>query len=85
MTFNQKEYDRNQWQPIATAPKDGTQIIGCSRSQDPVVVAWNQYSNEWVPMCDGWVVDDYRRSIGFITKWHPMPVKYQFDQDEIDL
>lgn len=60
----------SEWQPIATAPKDGTVIWGCDavRGYDGKVV-YTQ-SHEW--MCVGF--NQFGMDIGFYpTHWMPLP------------
>jgi len=43
------------WNPIETAPKDGSTFIGwCKRMREPVTVLWNGY--EFVSSWDGYEV-----------------------------
>ncbi|MGE8567530.1 MAG: hypothetical protein ACN6PV_13750 [Achromobacter sp.] len=39
-----------EWKPIASAPKDGSSILGWGPQQDRVVIAWN----EWAQPEPGW-------------------------------
>ena len=62
------------WQPISTAPKDGTRILVWNGSYaSAVVYAHNLYKNE-----DGWwLEDDGEQWDAFLysepTHWMPMP------------
>jgi hypothetical protein len=56
------------WQPIETAPKDGTEILGIQyhgRFSDPGIVRWDDSDQEWWDMD----ADQY----GFPTHWQPLP------------
>lgn len=65
----------NAWKPIATAPKDGTPILGCyaehytSDGYSPITVKWQPYlrpgSGAWHKL-DGCCVL-------FISHWMPLP------------
>ncbi len=77
-----RQLERNaevQWQPIETAPKDGTSILAWGKSmEEPVVAYWEPNGDRvWggksafvdgtVDMCEELcVVDDY-------THWQPLP------------
>jgi hypothetical protein len=60
------------WQPIATAPKDGTWILvwanhaGVEKRAD--VLHW---SDEWDGSTFGWCNDEYM--VGGVTHWQPLP------------
>lgn len=60
----------NEWQPIETAPRDGTQILSYAVSGDHkfAVVAWCTRSKEWF-LCD----DDQKPDWIDITHWTPLP------------
>lgn len=70
-----------KWQPIETAPKDGTEILGIyayrNSSPDYALICWNGKS--WVGMCDGYrciesqgdTWTDYNEP--FCTHWMPLP------------
>lgn len=82
--------DKNGWMPIETAPKDGTEIIGCFSHdygwQDkptqygPWTMRW--CVNEWVSSWDGervilrqdWSGTDYSDPEPYPTHWMPLPV-----------
>ena len=60
-----------EWQPIETAPKDGTVVLlaGCRK---PVAAAWLEDEIDW------WHVDDNKRGPFALrgpgpTHWMPMP------------
>lgn len=61
-----------EWQPIETAPKDGTRLLLCEADQpgEPCVGWW--IAGQWRDMgdigCDG--QDDYQP-----THWMPLPMK----------
>lgn len=64
-----------QWQPIETAPKDGTPVLlaGCRK---PVVAAWLEDEIDW------WHVDDNKRGPFALrgpgpTHWMPLPAAPQ--------
>jgi hypothetical protein len=53
-----------QWQPMETAPKDGTPILGWS-GYSYEVTQWSQAAEQWL-ICDG--------EHGFdLTHWMPLP------------
>lgn len=55
-----------EWQPIATAPKDGTWILATATNTTPAVVRWEE---------DGWVEnegDDGDRTWP-LAYWMPVP------------
>lgn len=57
------------WQPIETAPKDGTNILGCvqavQRSQGEMF--W--YKDRWVT----WDGENHTRTVMYPTHWMPLP------------
>lgn len=59
-----------QWRPIETAPKDGTDVL--------VHAAGSTYAVSWCEEAEGWVVDDnkhgpYRLRGSYPTHWMPLP------------
>lgn len=55
------------WQPIATAPKDGTRVLGfsASRTEPCVIVQWAKNSGWWTkPGC---------YNVATLTHWMPLP------------
>lgn len=57
------ELEKMDWRPIATAPKDGTQIILCHDNE--------VYSGSW--SCGAWDADaDHEGQSQFPTHWRPM-------------
>lgn len=70
------------WQPIETAPKDGTQIIVCSDySDDVAIVRWDARKKDWLCLADGMAViesqDDFRTDLLFFSvpsHWQPCPI-----------
>lgn len=78
----------SDWQPIETAPKDGTEIIGCAfhdygggywSAHGPWTVAW--FNRKWRSSWDGCEVIEYQGDFGIEykepdltpTHWQPMP------------
>jgi hypothetical protein len=65
--YVEKNYDpitENKWQPIETAPKDGTEIL-CfveSKTKNDVRIA-SFFGDDWV--CNEWVIEP--------THWLPVP------------
>lgn len=69
-----------KWQPIETAPRDGTEILGiylCSGFADYSIVRW--INGDWRGFCDG--EHSVRSQSGsetnyhepFLTHWMPLP------------
>ena len=71
----------SEWQPIETAPKDGTVILGIyvNGKYDPdySIICWG--GRTWVGMCDGYESieaqgDTYTEyHTPFCTHWMPLP------------
>jgi len=70
------------WQPIETAPKDGTEILGLYLSTGPYppdysIVEWD--GSGWVGKCDGYRSIEHQSDFGtsynhpFLTHWMPLP------------
>lgn len=71
-----------KWQPIETAPKDGTEIIGVYVPTGPYdadysIIEWD--GKYWVGKCDGYraieAQSDFRTEFHtpFVTHWMPLP------------
>lgn len=58
------------WQPIATAPKDGTEIlIAREGRKDYLIAAWREYGNEFL-----WCERGLRfHALAEPTHWQPLP------------
>jgi hypothetical protein len=60
------------WQPIETAPKDGTPILGYRDGQMTTVVwkRWGEWAGEWCLVAPGYYAeaDDWEP-----TDWTPLP------------
>lgn len=60
----------SDWQPIETAPKDGTEILACTRGTKwpPQIVWWEAYGGrgrgQWFYSPDGY---------SWPTHWMPLP------------
>jgi len=74
--------EKNEWQPIDSAPKDGQSILGWGPCQDAVVIAWN----EWALPEPGWEAVGLEVSgfgcpkivlRGEPTRWQPLPAAPQ--------
>lgn len=64
----------NEWQPIATAPTDGTKVLVYSDTWDEVGCAYCSYSNSKLPPMWYWDHDDLEEVI-HVTHWMPKPDK----------
>lgn len=56
------------WQPIETAPKDGTEFIAClnyGENQEFAVMIWHECEEDWT--------DTFGAIIGLPTHWMPSP------------
>lgn len=65
------ERQRDQWQPIETAPKDGTDILVADSGRQGVeMVSWKGGAKK-----GGWHTEDGRASYttDFFTHWQPLP------------
>lgn len=74
------------WQPIETAPKDGTKVLIWEQySRTPVVTSYSGYTNKWGQVVgswsackehydvdgDAWLTDRLYQDL--ITHWMPLP------------
>ena len=68
----------SSWQPIETAPKDGTEIVGLRlRTKQARVCSWRDTRNYYHPVfgrcnTDTWWMDD-TGEIFDPTHWQPLP------------
>lgn len=67
-----------EWQPIETAPKDGTTILAWSIYTDICTVEWRV--DNFVPVCDGRQVIESQSDFGTdykdvspLSHWMPLP------------
>lgn len=67
----------SEWQPIETAPKDGTRILAYGKHGFDVderkwaTVIWQEYSKGFV--CDPNEATEYDPEVSIITHWMPLP------------
>lgn len=68
-----REFLMNTWQDIATAPKDGTSILGfCEGAKIPAVMHWS--IDRWTDLSgDVDDVDDPQYAFYDATHWMPLP------------
>lgn len=74
----------NEWQPIETAPKDGTWILGVNNRGNQAVIIWTEKAlsrgrglfSGWIhPFSDGYLSSFWNGGCGSIaTHWMPLPV-----------
>ena len=67
------------WQPISTAPKDGTVILACGPSVNVDFFHWQDLEVRNAPV--GWrdsFIHVYPEDHGKITHWMPIPARPQF-------
>ncbi len=60
------EVARFRWQPIETAPKDGTELLLLDKADQPWIGFWNKRTSMWD---DG----DFRDNLKGLTNWMPLP------------
>ena len=61
------------WNPIRTAPKDGTWILVCCNGFVPAVVKWYEEYGIFSESCDEGDVEDEIHDIWALTHWMPLP------------
>lgn len=57
-----------EWQPIETAPKDGTWILGWSRDNQPFRISWGRNHEAELRWCTSFA----SFADGYITHWQPL-------------
>lgn len=72
---------RDFWQPIETAPKDGTAIILCGPYNDTSICRWDG-NKEWEVLADGAHAIEHMSDFGtdyksfdHPSRWMPVPAK----------
>jgi hypothetical protein len=58
--------EAKQWQPIETAPKDGTRILLFTKMYGPSTGHWDAFNGSWV-------LHSVLNSEAEITHWQPLP------------
>ena len=73
-------YKQDQWQPIETAPKDGTYILCIVNNSRPSIVHWGCYFDKGMFGCDPETFmseeefEDYWNNVSYEpTHWMPLP------------
>lgn len=64
-----------EWQPIETAPKDGTVILAYVSGGHHALVAWNDDWEDWLHL--PW----HESMPAVITHWMPLPAPPQEDRE----
>lgn len=66
--------DNNGWQPIETAPKDGTWVLLWCRSNNPLILVGG-YSREFLQdySWEGWIDRYNGEDVPTPTHWRPLP------------
>ena len=54
-----------EWQPIETAPKDGTRVLVYDKADDEILVCY--WYDKWELVYGGYVPDES------VTHWMPLP------------
>lgn len=68
-----------QWQPIETAPKDGTTVLLFEHYEDePFIGQWNNFKSRWVASTAHYDTDGDARVVDRVysdgvTHWMPLP------------
>ena len=73
--------DNNGWQPIETAPRDGTPILSCVEGDpEPVIAWWDkwEYGCYWKTLNEYYAMDRGR----IPTHWMPLPQPPALDKGE---
>jgi hypothetical protein len=65
----------NEWQPIETAPKDGTHIIAWNKTHGEKMCCWYWHENTNDQLEEGWIYYYGCASYKFNPKkWKPMTI-----------
>lgn len=73
--MSMNEFKSLTWQPIETAPKDGTRFLGSSKGCETKLYYWNSEKNRFLI--------EHQEEIGWTpTHWFPLPI---FNQKAISL
>lgn len=71
-----------EWQPISTAPRDGTWILGCNNRGNQAVIIWKEHACEatglyrpgWIhPFTQGEISPFFNSAFSYATHWQPLP------------
>ena len=63
----------SNWQPIETAPKDGTRIL-LTDGDDCGVAGWDDDRKEWIVACVAYM--DHNEYVDFYAPTHWMPLAF---------
>ena len=91
---------RVEWQPIETAPKDGTQILACQQFSEHLtaqgyvpdfsIVKWDDREKDFVAMADGYMSIKSQGDTWtiyhepYVTHWQPLPTPPATHKDTQD-
>jgi hypothetical protein len=64
--------DERQWQPIETAPKDGTRVLVFEATYGMAVAAWDSYW-QWVERGADYATEVWGNGTIEPTHWMPLP------------
>lgn len=62
-----------EWQPIETAPKDGTEVILYVPDFDKVTTGWYSQKTRLWPHCEEFTEDGEPCNVGLPSHWMPLP------------
>lgn len=71
LTYAIEIMKRGQWQPIETAPKDGTYVLVCEKDNSAIYEARFMW-DDWFPAMQS-DSDEYDPMKGFPSHWMPLP------------
>lgn len=79
---------KNEWQPIETAPMDGTVFLGLlydghNNYAEYSIVSWYKAGQKFIAEGGGtFVCDDYDEHLEIISYWMPLPTPPKEQQND---